>query len=104
VEPTSQVGAWLVKPRLNPISAKSKSADVEPKVIEVLVCLAEQADEVVEQRVAHPCRFGQTRLSQRTCSHARSLNCVRRSGMTPRNPRKCLMRRTILVEESVTGE
>jgi TolB-like protein/DNA-binding winged helix-turn-helix (wHTH) protein len=42
-----RVGPWLVQPSLNTISQNGTSNRVEPKMIEVLLCLAEQAGEVV---------------------------------------------------------
>ncbi|MGH7868170.1 MAG: winged helix-turn-helix domain-containing protein, partial [Candidatus Dormibacteraceae bacterium] len=37
-----RVGSWLVQPSLNAISSDGTSARLEPKVMEVLVCLASQ--------------------------------------------------------------
>jgi len=42
-----RIGAWLVQPRLNSISGEGKTAHVEPKMMQVLVHLAEHAGEVV---------------------------------------------------------
>jgi len=42
-----RVGEWLVQPPLNTIWAHGKSFRVEPKVMEVLACLARHAGEVV---------------------------------------------------------
>src|SRR5216683_2861352 len=42
-----RVGSWLVQPSLNNISQNGTSNRVEPKVMEVLVCLAEHAGEAV---------------------------------------------------------
>jgi DNA-binding winged helix-turn-helix (wHTH) protein len=40
---------WAVKPQLNSISANGKTIRLEPKVMEVLVCLAGRAGEVVSK-------------------------------------------------------
>jgi len=37
-----QIGAWRVEPGLNTVSSNGTTAHLEPKVMEVLVCLAEQ--------------------------------------------------------------
>ena len=42
-----RVGPWLVRPSLNTISQNGISNRVEPKMMEVLVCLAEHTGEVV---------------------------------------------------------
>ena len=44
-----RVGASLVQPKLNRISVDGASSRVEPKVMQVLVCLAEHAGDVVEK-------------------------------------------------------
>lgn len=42
-----QIGEWFVEPQLNSITGHDKTIRVEPKVMQVLVCLAEHAGEVV---------------------------------------------------------
>ena len=42
-----RVGPWLVQPSLNTISQNGTSNRLEPKVMEVLVCLAEHTGEVI---------------------------------------------------------
>ncbi len=42
-----RVGPWLVKPNLNTISRNGTTARLEPKVMEVLVCLAGRADQAL---------------------------------------------------------
>jgi len=44
-----RVGPWLVQPSLNTISRNGTSNRVEPKIMEVLVCLAEHRGEVVSK-------------------------------------------------------
>jgi TolB-like protein/DNA-binding winged helix-turn-helix (wHTH) protein/Tfp pilus assembly protein PilF len=54
VEGDFQVGRWLIQPKLNSISGNGKTVHIEPKVMQVLVCLAEHAGEVVEkERLIH---------------------------------------------------
>jgi TolB-like protein/DNA-binding winged helix-turn-helix (wHTH) protein/Flp pilus assembly protein TadD len=43
------VGGWLAQPRLNSVSSAGESRRVEPKVMQVLVSLAEHAGEVVSK-------------------------------------------------------
>ena len=42
-----RVGPWLVEPRLNIVSRNGTAVRVEPKVMEVLVCLAAHPGEVL---------------------------------------------------------
>ena len=44
-----RVASWLVKPGLNVISAKGATVHLEPKVMEVLVCLADHAGDAVSK-------------------------------------------------------
>jgi adenylate cyclase len=44
-----RVASWLVKPGLNVISGKGTTAHLEPKVMEVLVCLADHVGEAVSK-------------------------------------------------------
>ena len=46
---TFRVGEWFVEPQLNTISAKGKSVRLEPKVMQVLLCLASHPEEVVSK-------------------------------------------------------
>jgi DNA-binding winged helix-turn-helix (wHTH) protein len=48
VEGDFRIDQWLVQPQLNTvISPENATTQLEPKVMEVLVCLAEHADEVL---------------------------------------------------------
>ncbi len=47
VEGDFRVGPWLVKPSLNAISRNGTTVHLEPKVMEVLVCLAQHAGEAL---------------------------------------------------------
>jgi DNA-binding winged helix-turn-helix (wHTH) protein/TolB-like protein/Tfp pilus assembly protein PilF len=44
-----RIGAWLVQPRLNAVIMDGLSVRLEPKVMQVLVCLARGAGDVVEK-------------------------------------------------------
>jgi len=46
---TFRVGDWIVEPQLNSISAGGSTIRLEPKIMQVLVCLAEHANEVVSK-------------------------------------------------------
>lgn len=46
-----KIGEWLVQPSLNEISNSSRSLRVEPKVMEVLLCLTNHANEVVSKEM-----------------------------------------------------
>jgi TolB-like protein/DNA-binding winged helix-turn-helix (wHTH) protein len=49
-----QIGAWRVEPGLNTVSNSGTTAHLEPKVMEVLVCLAEQPGEpVTKEQLLH---------------------------------------------------
>src|SRR5271169_1264958 len=47
MESSFRVGPWQVEPSLNTICRNGNSVRLEPKVMQVLVCLAEHADEAV---------------------------------------------------------
>src|SRR5947209_5192178 len=49
-----QLGAWLVQPSLNTVSRNGKTTRLEPKVMEVLVCLAEHTGEAVLEELLLP--------------------------------------------------
>ena len=44
-----KIGPWLVRPSLNSIAQNGKRTHLEPKAMEVLVCLAEHAGNVVSK-------------------------------------------------------
>jgi TolB-like protein/DNA-binding winged helix-turn-helix (wHTH) protein len=45
-----QIGRWLVQPNLNTVSQNGKTFHIEPKVMEVLVCLARHAGETLSRK------------------------------------------------------
>ena len=44
-----RIGAWLIEPQLNTVSRNGITAHLEPKVMEVLMCLARRASETVSK-------------------------------------------------------
>lgn len=42
-----RIGEWLVEPQTNTLTNGYKATHIEPKIMQVLVCLAEHAGEVV---------------------------------------------------------
>src|SRR5215471_17660734 len=51
MEKEFRLGVWLVAPKLNSISRNGKTFRLEPKVMQVLVCLAEAADVVPKEKL-----------------------------------------------------
>ncbi len=45
-----RIGSWLVQPSLNTVSQNGKTFHIEPKVMEVLVCLAQHAGETLSKK------------------------------------------------------
>ncbi len=66
MEGNFRVGEWLIEPTLNSISANGGAKRLEPKVMQVLVCLADRPGAVLpkEQRCGPS---GRTLSSPRTC-------------------------------------
>ena len=48
-----RLGDWLVEPSLNRLSRGDTTIQLELKVMDVLVCLAERAEEVVPRRIGN---------------------------------------------------
>jgi TolB-like protein/DNA-binding winged helix-turn-helix (wHTH) protein/Tfp pilus assembly protein PilF len=46
-----RLGAWIVAPKLNSLSNNGKTIHLEPKVMQVLVCLAEAGDVVTKEKL-----------------------------------------------------
>src|SRR5215467_3320239 len=49
MEKEFRLGAWIVFPKLNNLSANGKTVRLEPKIMQVLVCLAEAGDVVSKE-------------------------------------------------------
>jgi TolB-like protein len=47
--PDFQLGAWRVQPQLNSVACEQRTIRLEPKMMEVLVCLAQSSGEVVSK-------------------------------------------------------
>jgi len=45
-----RIGPWLIEPELNSISGSGRSVQLEPKVMAVLLCLAERPGKVVSKQ------------------------------------------------------
>src|SRR5581483_10876059 len=55
-----RLGAWLVRPSQNTIQRDGKTDRLEPKVVEVLVCLADHAGETVSKEELMRAVWGDT--------------------------------------------
>src|SRR5262249_8083451 len=49
VQKSLKVGSWIVDPSLNSMSFEGKTVRLEPKVMEVLLCLADHPDETLSK-------------------------------------------------------
>ena len=54
-----RLGRWVVQPDQNAISCNGKNTRLEPKMVEVLVCLAEHAGETVSKDQLHQRVWGE---------------------------------------------
>jgi adenylate cyclase len=81
-----RVADWLVEPDLNRITKEGKSIRIEPKIIEVLVFLADHAGEVLSQREIIRKVWAGTYVSDNVLLH--SISSLRRAfGDSVDNPR-----------------
>jgi len=75
VNPDFRVGSWLVRPSLNAVSQNGTSVRLEPKVMEVLVCLTHRAGESVTKeellRTVWPDTFVSDDVLKRSISELR---------------------------------
>ena len=75
VNPDFRVGPWLVQPSLNAISENGTSTRLEPKVMEVLVCLSNRAGESITKeellRTVWPDTFVSDDVLKRSISELR---------------------------------
>jgi len=69
-EGSFRVGDWLVEPSLNRVSRRHKSVQLEIKMMDVLVCLAQHAGELVERRQIVDSVWATEYLSDNTLTHA----------------------------------
>lgn len=90
-----RLGQWLVRPTLNQISSDGKTTHLEPKVMEVLVCLAEAkgkvvtkdefmdrvwADTVVTNDVLSRCISELRKIFDDSASEPRYIETIRKTG------------------------
>ncbi len=80
------VGDWLVEPDLNRMSNGVKQVRVEPKVVEVLMCLAEHAGEVLSKKEIIRTVWADTHVGDEVLSY--SISELRKAfGDDAKNPR-----------------
>ncbi len=65
-----RIGEWLVEPSLNRLSKGETTIQLELKVMDVLVCLAEHADEVVTRQEIVDRVWATEFISDNTLTHA----------------------------------
>ena len=65
-----RVGGWLVEPSLNRLSRDETTIQLELKVMDVLVCLAERAGEVVPRREIFDTVWATEFIADNTLTHA----------------------------------
>src|SRR6516162_1307294 len=65
-----RVGRWLVAPSLNSISCKGTTVRLEPKVMEVLVCLAQHAGETLPKETLFHTVWPDTFVTDDVLTHA----------------------------------
>jgi TolB-like protein/Flp pilus assembly protein TadD len=81
-----RVGSWLVAPSLNSISCKGTTVRLEPKVMEVLVCLAQHAGETLPKETLFQTVWPDTFVTDDVLTH--SISELRRAFEDdPREPR-----------------
>ena len=83
-----RVGRWLVVPSLNGISRKGTTVRLEPKAMEVLVCLAQHAGETLPKETLFHTVWPDTFVTDGvlTRSISPSRNSATLSKTTPANP------------------
>ena len=79
------VGEWLVEPTLNRLTRGEATVQLELRVMDVLLCLAEHAGEVVAHHVLLDAVWQTEYVSDETLKN-RIAELRRRSGTTRRNP------------------
>ena len=65
-----RVGSWLVEPSLNAISCKGTTVRLEPKVMGVLLCLAEHAGETIPKEILFRTVWPDTFVTDDVLTHA----------------------------------
>ena len=81
-----RVGGWLVQPRLNRVSQGASAVHVQPKIMDVLVLLAERPGEVVTREQLFRTVWAGTHVTEHAL--ARSISELRKIFRdSPRHPR-----------------
>lgn len=81
-----QIGTWRVEPALNRVTGSRGAAQLEPRVMRVLVCLAQRAGEVVTREALLEEVWGGTVVGDDSLT--RSISDLRRTfGDDPQHPR-----------------
>jgi len=65
-----RLGEWLVEPRLNRLTRGGESIQLELKVMDVLLCLAEHVGELVERQQIIDRVWATEFISDNTLTHA----------------------------------
>ncbi|MCI0491252.1 MAG: winged helix-turn-helix domain-containing protein [Blastocatellia bacterium] len=65
-----RVGQWLVQPQLNRITIGDKTIQIEPKVMRVLLCLAERPEQVVTREQLMKTVWGNVFVSEQVLSRS----------------------------------
>src|SRR5215469_11135171 len=60
---TFRIGCWAIHPSQNAISCNGQTSRLEPKVVDVLVCLAEHSGETVSKEQLIRAVWGETFVS-----------------------------------------
>lgn len=84
--PPFLIGEWTVHPSLNRIESDSRSEHLEPKIMDLLLCLAEKPGSVVGKRELLDRVWGVEHISDGTLSHAIA-DLRRKLGDNAREPR-----------------
>ena len=83
--PGFQIGAWHVQPLLNRITGPSEIVHLEPRVMRVLLCLAERPGEVVPRESIREAVWGSTIVGKDSLSRT-ILDLRKAFGDNPQNP------------------
>jgi DNA-binding winged helix-turn-helix (wHTH) protein len=86
VEDDFYIEEWLIQPQLNRIVSKDETIQVQPKIMQVLVCLAEQSGKVVSRERLFQVVWAGISVTEHVLS--RSISELRKIfGDNPRSPR-----------------
>jgi len=80
MEPTFRVGDWQVCPRLNRVEGNARTVRLKPKVMQVLVCLAERPGEVISKEQLLHTVWADTFVTDEVLTRAIWVSRLRTSG------------------------